>query len=110
MNGGALDRRITIERATEAENDFGELIETFATYVTLWASRSDVSDAEKLANSELGSALVSRFVVRSNSSSRTITTQDRISYDGATWNIHGVKETAMGRKRYIEITAARNSD
>lgn len=107
---GKLDRRITIERFTSTRNDFNELIETWATLATVWAQRKDVSDGEKFAAGQVGSSLRSRFVIRSSSVTKTVTPVDRISYDGALWNIHGLKESAEGRNRFIEITAVRNAD
>ncbi len=110
IGAGKRDRRLVFQRATVAQDDYGYVAETFAEYVTRWASRLDVSDAEKLSNAELATALMSRFVVLSDSSTRTLTTKDRFTHDGGTWNIHGVKETQHGRNKYIEITAVRRSD
>lgn len=111
MNAGSLDRRITIQRLTEgAQNGFGEPAETWADLTTVWASREDVRDSEKVAAGQRDTALMSRFVVRSSSVTRTVTAIDQLSYDGGVWNIQGVKETKDGRKRFIEITATRDSD
>lgn len=108
---GELDRRITIQRLTEgAQNGFGEPVETWADLATVWAKRQDVSDDEKVAAGQRSSAIMTRFVIRSSTTAKTITAQDRLSYDGTLWNIHGVKETAEGRNRFLEITAASESD
>lgn len=107
--GGDLDRRIIIERATATYNALNEPVETWATYATLSAKRSDVSDGERNAAGQVGSYLVSRFVIRSSPTTKAIRPTDRISYEG-TWNIHGIKETADGRNRFIEITAAKDAD
>lgn len=110
IGAGDLDRRITIERFTSTKNEFNEPVETWAPLATVWAQRKDVSDGEKFAAGQVSSSLRSRFVIRSSSTTKTITPVDRISYDGALWNIHGVKETEQGRNRFIEITAVRNAD
>lgn len=111
LGAGRLDRRITINRLTEGlPNGFGEPVETWAELATIWAMRADVSDGEKVATGQRSSALLSRFVVRSSTVTRTVSAADRITHGGATWNILGVKQTADGRDRYIEITAARESD
>lgn len=108
---GELDRRITVQRLTQGvQNEFGEPVETWADYATVWAKRSDVSDAEKVTAGQREAALMSRFVIRSSTNAKTITAADRISYDGKLWNIHGVKETSEGRNRFLEITAAAESD
>lgn len=108
---GSMDRRITIERLNEgAQNGFGEPAQTWETLTSVWAARSDVRDSEKIAAGQRDSALMSRFVVRSSATTRTLSSADRINHESAIWNIHGVKETAEGRKRFIEITAVRDSD
>ncbi len=107
---GSLDRRIVIERFTSVPNDLNEPVETWATFITVWASRSDVSDGENVAAGQVGSSLRSRFVIRSSAAAKTVTPVDRISYGGGVWNIHGVKETKDGRNRFIEITAVRDTD
>lgn len=107
---GKLDRRITIERATSTVDEFNEPIETWATFITVWAQRKDSSDLvrkEVLGAEQIGSFLLSHFVVRSSSQAKTVTPVDRINYDGHLWNIKSTKETAEGRSRFIEITAVR---
>lgn len=108
---GDLDRRIDIERVTEgSQNGFGEPSQTWSTLTTVAAQRMDVLDSEKIAAGQRDSALMSRFVIRSSSTARTVTPLDRLNHDGETWNITGVKETQQGRNRFIEITAVRDSD
>lgn len=107
---GKLDRRITIERATSIPNEFNEPVETWATLATVWAERKDSSDmvkTELLGAEQVGAFLLSHFVVRSSSTTKTVTPADRIAYDGHIWSIKGTKETAEGRNRFIEITAVR---
>jgi SPP1 family predicted phage head-tail adaptor len=108
---GSLDRRITIQRATEgAQDGFGHPAMTWVSLTTVWASRADVSDGERVAAGQRDTSLMSRFVIRSSAIARTVTAIDRISYDGAIWQIKGVKETGAGRLRFIEITAVKDSD
>ncbi|RVK61937.1 head-tail adaptor protein [Sinorhizobium meliloti] len=105
-----LDRRITIERATTVVDEFNEPIETWAPFITVWAQRKDSSDLvrkEILGAEQVGSFLLSHFVIRYSSQAKTITPVDRIDYDGHIWNIKSTKETADGRFRFIEITAVR---
>lgn len=106
---GDLDRRIVIERATSTTNSFNEPVLTWGTYATIWASRSDVSDGERNAAGQVGSYLMSRFVIRSSPTTRAIKPSDRVSYDGI-WNIHGIKQTQDGRNRFLELTCAKDAD
>lgn len=110
MQAGDLDRRIVLQRATKTINGFNEEIETWADLAKVWARRRDVSDGEKEASGQVGSVLVSRFTIRSNPTSRGFRPIDRIRYDGANWNIQGIKEADEGRNRFLEITAARDAD
>ncbi|WP_085025288.1 phage head closure protein [Ensifer aridi] len=108
---GKLDRRITIERETETgRNEVNEPVYEWAALATVWARRRDASDGEREAAGQVGSTLMTRFVIRSSSVTRSVTPVDRLNYSDATWNILGVKETEEGRNRFIEITAIRDAD
>ena len=107
---GELDQRITIERQPTGTDDVGGETNDWSVLTTVWAKRTDVSDTEKVSANQVNAALMSRFVIRSSSTTRTVTAKDRLSHDGANWGITGVKETADGRRRFIEITAVRQSD
>lgn len=107
---GRMDRLLSIERNTPTTNDLNEEVDSWAEVFKTWAKRTDVSDGESIAAGVLGSAQMSRFVVRSDSLTRSMTPKDRINYDGDVWNIKGIKETAHGRRRFLEITVARDTD
>lgn len=107
---GELDRRITFERASSVPNAFNEPVETWAPFLTVSARRQDASDGEKMAAEQVGASLRSRFVVRSSAQTRAVKPVNRIAYDGAIWNIEGIKETAQGRRRFLEVTAVKDAD
>ena len=113
---GRLDRRITIQRSTAGVDPFNAEILTWPDYVTVSAERRDFAEGERFATEtreagQVGSQILARFRVRSSSLTRTITARDRISHDGATWNIKiAPYETLDGRLRFIWITAARDAD
>tara|TARA_R110000822_G_scaffold89133_3_gene206097 strand:- start:119 stop:454 length:336 start_codon:yes stop_codon:yes gene_type:complete len=109
-NAGSLDRRIAVERYATALNSFNEPEFTWSPVYNLWAGYTPVSDAERVSAGQINSALSARFVVRSSNDTRTIDSKDRLSFDDATWEITGVKETKEGRKQYLEISATRQSD
>lgn len=109
MLAGSLDRRVTILRHdADATNDLGEPVESWTASDQVWASKSDVSDAERVKAMGVGSKLSTRFVVRSASLTRSITTQDRLRYDGRDYEITGLKE--IGRRVGIEISASTVDD
>ncbi len=108
---GELDRRIKIEQSVETGRDrANEPVYDWSPLATVWARRRDASDGEREASAQVGSFLKTRFVVRSSSVTRNVTPAHRVNYQGAIWNIEGVKETDEGRKNFIEITATRDLD
>lgn len=108
---GKLNRRITFQRATTVNDAVNEPVdEAWSDLATVWARRSDVSDGEKSASGQVGAALMSRFVVRSSTTTRELRPTDRIAHAGHSWNIQGIKETAEGRDRFFEITAVMDLD
>ena len=112
MAGGAgrLDRRITIERYTATQDAFGGDVETWAELAIVSAQYMPVSDAERISANQVNATSMARFVVRSSTVTRSVNPKDRMQFDGRAWDIHGVKETKEGRKRFLEITAASQAD
>ena len=107
---GRLSRRIVIQRSIDLPNAYNELELGWGQLTEVWAQRMDVSDRERLSAGQVNAALTSRFRIRSSSITRGVTALDRIIHDGGIWEITGVKETLEGRKRFLEITASRQSD
>ena len=108
MDAGRLDRQVIFQRFTSTTNDLNEAVKTWADLATRWARREDVSDSELVAAGELGASLGARFVVRKDSVTETLTPADRLTHDGATWNIKAVREPRDDRfRQFLEIRAAR---
>lgn len=113
MRIGELDRRITIERMAVTTDEFNSPVETWSPFITTWARRKDSSDrlrTELLGAEQVGSFLLSHFVIRHSPKAKTVSPIDRISYDGHIWNIKATKETSEGRNRFIEISAVRGNN
>lgn len=108
ITAGKRDRRITLERYGFTRNEFNEPIEGWEILANEWASKKDVSDAERLRSSEIGSIITTRFVIRWSKKLGDLNTKDRLQIDGLTYNIVGVKD--LGRREGIEITASAASD
>ena len=109
MMAGKLDRRITIERYGVTYDEFNQPIEAWTELAKRWASKQDVSDGEKLRAAQVGATVTTRFHVRYDSVTKTITAADRIVYEGRTYAIVGIKEME-GRREGIEITASTGTD
>lgn len=107
---GDLDRRIVLQRAATVE---GLTADTtgFQTLRTVWASKTDISDDERIRASQVGAVVTTRFQVRWAADVATMSGADRLEYppgSGSFYSISGTKE--IGRRDRIEITAARLAD
>ncbi len=108
MFAGKLDRRITLQRASVTTNEYGEEVPTWLTLATVWASKKDVSDGERIAAAEVAAEIGTRFQIRWDSSWSDLSPLDRVVYDGRTYNISAVKE--IGRREGLEISAAARAE
>ena len=75
---------------------------------TIWASRKDVSDGEKMAAGGVMATLAARFVVRSSELTRGLTPKDALIEGGKTFQIMGIKE--LDRRGFLEISAEARAD
>jgi SPP1 family predicted phage head-tail adaptor len=108
LQAGDLDRRITIERFTETRDPFNNPVKSWAPLATVWASRADVSDSERLAAQEIGAEITTRFRIRWSRALSDVDPKDRVRFDGRLYDIVGVKEIA--RREGLEITTAARSE
>lgn len=106
---GNLDHRIDVLRAVRTLGTYNEPVETFTTYATLSAGRTDASAAEGYRAAEVGGQITARFVVRYSPEAATITNKDRIRLeDGLTYDIVAVRE--VKRNQWLEIDAVARTD
>ena len=103
MKAGDLDRQIRIERATKTPNGLGGYTLGWAPLATVWASKKDVSDGERIRAGELAASVETRFQIRWGLG---VTVQDRVVTldDGRVWQLSAVKE--IGRHDGQELTGA----
>lgn len=98
MRAGSLDTPITIERATNAPNEYGT---PTMTWTTLASARAQVimSKTEEFIHS--GGANDETAVVFRTRWIEGVTAADRVVHDGRPLNIKEVKP--LGRRRGLEI-------
>lgn len=108
MKAGPLDRRITIERLQLSYDADNQPVENWAALTTVWASKQDVSDGEKIRAAQVGATLTTRFQIRWSNMVSDVNPKDRLVVAGRVYDISGVKE--IGRREGLEITAAANAD
>ena len=105
MRAGSLDRRIQFLRAQTVDDGYQNRPGIFAPHGTrIWAAREFIRDAERYAANTVGVDAVARFVVRYSSFTAGITHKDRLTCEGRTYGITGIKE--LGRRVGFEITAS----
>lgn len=104
-----LDRRIAIIRTEEIDDGTAAVPGEPAEIGRRWAERTDASDGERFRAAAQGQELTTRFLVRSDSLTRTITGKERLVCEGAAFEVVGTKEWG-GRNVGIEITAVARPD
>jgi SPP1 family predicted phage head-tail adaptor len=109
MTAGRLDRRVQFRRSVLADDGLS-MVETFANHgAPVWASKRELSDAERFRAGEVQAHITARFVVRYSAFTESITAKDRLVCDGQEFEITGIKETEK-RRTFLEISAAARDD
>lgn len=113
LPAGRRDRVFAVLRAVEgAPSALNEPTVTWTEIFRVRAMREDVSDREQFVAGRDAATITARFVVPATPDTRTITTEDRASCDGRTWDIEGAKESrwSIRGRPAIEITATAPAD
>jgi SPP1 family predicted phage head-tail adaptor len=103
MRAGALDRRITLERATTTANALNEPVATWGPLCVVAAAVKPVTNAERVAAAQVQAEVMTRFQIRYNALTSTVDARDRLVFAGKVYDIVGVME--LGRREGIEISA-----
>ncbi len=103
MDAVKLDRRIVLQRKTITRGEANSPSESWTILATVWASKRDASDIERLRAAEVGGTLTTRFEIRWSTEVADLGVDDRLTFDGRTYNIEGVRE--IGRHEGLEINA-----
>ncbi len=98
MRAGALDRRVTIERYTVTQDEYGEQIETWAPLAIVSAQVVQQSGREFLAAEQVQAEVRVLFRTRWIEG---VQETDRVSYGDRLHNIQEVKE--LGRRDGLEL-------
>ena len=94
----SMDRRITIERGTPSRNSSGGEVLTWASLATRWAAVTFEAGSENTSAKKETASQVTVFRTRYITG---LTEKDRISYDGACYDITQIQE--QGRRHYHTI-------
>lgn len=106
MQAGALDRQVQFLRAGRVDDGLQKKTGPFLPHGgKIWASKRDVSDSERFAAGSITAGMMTRFQVRWSSFTASIRETDRLSCEGRTYAIVGIKE--LGRRVGFELTCQR---
>lgn len=103
MRAGQLDRRITLEAATDAQDETGAPIEVWTPIGTVWASRRDTSGRERVhagAETAIADAV---FRIRWRAG---LTAKMRLIEGDEIWDITALGESIQ-RRVWIDLTCTR---
>lgn len=84
MRAGRLDKRVTIQQASEAKNASHEIIKTWSTLATVWANVQPLKGSEVFEAQKVNASSTIKFTIRPRSD---ITSTMRISYSDKTYEI-----------------------
>lgn len=98
MKAGELDRRLTIEQYTEAQDAYGEAIKTWSVLETVWAQVSPVRGSERYVAQQVSGEAEMRFRLRYRAD---VTDKMRLYCENVYYNITAVLE--IGRREGLEI-------
>jgi SPP1 family predicted phage head-tail adaptor len=104
MQAGNLDRRITIQQNTPSVDSYGDEVESWADFKTVWANVKRKSGKETVRSDQTVADASTMFKIRYLSG---LHERMRISYNSAIYYIDSIVE--FGRQDSMEITATVNN-
>ena len=98
MKAGDLRDRVTVQRATQGDDGFGNTISGWTDLLTIWASVRETPGKEVVAAGRVEASRTATIRVRVSSLSRGVTAADRVRARGQIWNIRSVSAVGDGRE------------
>lgn len=99
MRAGQLRHLITIEDATESQDEYGEPDLTWSMYTTAWAKVEPLSSRETVEARSVYQERTHRITMRHQDG---ITPNMRVNWDGRLFDIEGVRNVEE-RNRMLEL-------
>lgn len=90
IRAGRLNKRITVQQATETRNSVGDPIPSWTTYAIRWASVEPLNGREYFAAKQTQSETSIRMRLRYDSVTKSVTTKMRVSWDSRFFDIESV--------------------
>lgn len=105
INPGRLNKRVTIKRYIEEENDLGSLETKLKPIKTVWAEIRPVRGQESLEYYKINNQETYKITMRYTD----VTEKDVIEYDGKQYQIMSIADPLLDHY-YLEIMAFVNKD
>ncbi len=106
MQSGHLRHRVTIEQSTPAQNEYGELVESWAALVTVWGAVEPLDGREYFQVQQVQSTVTTRIRIRYRTG---ITPLMRVAWDGRIFDIEDVIEP-KSQRRELHLMCRENQD
>ena len=103
MRAGGLDRRVTLQRKTIVQDEYGEEEEVWVDLATVFAEVRQQGGKEFLAAEQVQASKRVVFYIRHYPS---LTVLDRVAYEGTLHNINEVREIARRDGTELHTVAA----
>ena len=107
MNAGEFDRRITLQRKTEADDGYSTSVTGWTDIAEVWAKLIPLSGKEILAAAENAAFASARFKIRRDSSWSDLNAADRLTFEDKVHDIVSVRSEGRG---YFLIDAVARGD
>jgi len=106
VKAGTLRNIITIQQTTQTRNDAGEIVDTWATYISPWANITPLQGREYWAAQQVQNEKTLRMIIRYASG---VHVRMRVLYDQRAWDIKSVSNVGT-RNAETEIIATLSPD
>lgn len=105
MQAGLLDRRVTLQQATYAQDGAGTPVPTWATVAEVWGRVEPMTVREPFQAEQEAAWVDTKVTIRHRSD---VGPKWRITHGGRTYDILGVRE--LGRREGLEILASARAE
>ena len=98
LEAGKLRNRIIIQQRSTTKNSFGETIDTWTTFTTLWAAIEPLRGREFFESKETQAEVTTKITIRNKSG---ITPQMRVSWNSKIFDIKSIINIESRNKEVI---------
>lgn len=106
MDAGRFKERVTFERLTTTTDAEGSTVETWNTLFSRWANVQINNAVETFKNNQNFQTRAGFAIIRRDNTTKTLTANDRMIYDGEPWELLGVVNV-QNTDEYLELGVRR---